>query len=121
MHFAHPLLVIAGPTGSGKSELSLVLAERFAGEVVNCDSIQIYRGFNIGSAKLPLEDRRGIPHHLIDIAEPEEVFTAGDFARVARPVLREISERGNLPIVTGGDRVLSASPDRGVGAGSAAG
>ena len=97
-----PLVVIAGPTGSGKSELSLRVAERFHGEIVNCDSIQIYRYFDIGSAKLPVSERRGIPHHLIDIAEPAEVFTAGDYARVARPVLREISERGNLPVVVGG-------------------
>jgi tRNA dimethylallyltransferase len=96
------MVVIAGPTGSGKSELSLRLAERFEGEIVNCDSIQIYRFFDIGSAKLPVSERRGIPHHLIDVADPSEVFTAGDFARLARPILREITERSHLPIVTGG-------------------
>ena len=78
------------------------LAGRFEGEVVNCDSVQIYRFFNIGAAKLPEQDRRGIPHHLIDIANPDEVFTAGDFARVGRPVLHEIAGRGRLPVVTGG-------------------
>jgi tRNA dimethylallyltransferase len=102
LHSIPCLVVVAGPTGSGKSELSLHLAERFGGEIVNCDSIQIYRFFDIGSAKLPLSERRGSPHHLIDAADPSEVFTAGDFARVARPVLREITERGHLPIVTGG-------------------
>jgi len=96
------LIALVGPTGSGKSELALRLAERFAGEVVNCDSIQIYRFFNIGAAKLAEKDRRGIPHHLIDIANPDEVFTAGDFARVARPVLRAIASRGRMPVVTGG-------------------
>jgi tRNA dimethylallyltransferase len=96
------LVAIAGPTGSGKSALALDLASQFDGEVVNCDSVQIYRFFNIGTAKLPYEDRRGIPHHMIDIANPDEIFTAGDFARVARPVLHEIAARGRMPVVTGG-------------------
>src|ERR1019366_6513900 len=92
------LVAVVGPTGGGKSELALRLAEEFQGEVVNCDSVQIYRLFDVGTAKLPEEKRRGIPHHLIDIADPTEVFTAGDFARVGRPVLRDIAERGHLPI-----------------------
>jgi tRNA dimethylallyltransferase len=96
------LVAVAGPTGSGKSELSLHLAQRFHGEIVNCDSVQIFRFFDIGSAKLPATDRRGVPHHLIDIANPDDLFTAGDFARIGRPALREISSRGQLPIVTGG-------------------
>jgi tRNA dimethylallyltransferase len=96
------LIAIAGPTGSGKSELALQLAGRFDGEVVNCDSVQIYRFFNIGTAKLPEKDQRGIPHHLIDIVNPNEIFTAGDFARLGRPVLHDIARRGRIPIVTGG-------------------
>jgi tRNA dimethylallyltransferase len=96
------LIAVVGPTGCGKSELALRLAEEFRGEVVNCDSVQIYRLFDVGTAKLPAHARRGIPHHLIDIADPNEVFTAGDFARLGRPVLRDIAERGHLPIVTGG-------------------
>ncbi len=96
------LIAVAGPTGSGKSGLALRLAGRFGGEILNCDSVQIYRFFDIGTAKLPPEDRRGIPHRLIDIADPGDVFTAGDFARIARPVLREIAGRGRLPIVAGG-------------------
>lgn len=96
------LVAVAGPTGSGKSELALQLAARFDGEVVNCDSVQLYRFFDIGTAKLAPADRRGIPHHLIDIAAPGAVFTAGDFARIARPVLRGIAARGRLPVVTGG-------------------
>ncbi len=96
------LVAIVGPTGSGKSALALDLASRFQGEVVNCDSIQIYRYFDIGAAKVPEEERRGIPHHMIGVANPDEVFTAGDFARVARPTLHEIAGRGRLPLVTGG-------------------
>ncbi len=96
------LLAIAGPTGCGKSELALRLAAELDGEVVNCDSVQIYRFFDIGSAKLPVRERRGIPHHLIDIADPDRHFTAGDFARLGRPLLQEIAARGHLPIVTGG-------------------
>ena len=98
----HNVVAIAGPTGSGKSELALHLAEVFHGEVVNCDSLQIYRYFNLGTAKLPADERRSIPHHLIDIADPGELFTAGDFARAGRPILQKIAERGGLPIVTGG-------------------
>lgn len=98
----HRLIAIVGPTGCGKSELSLGVAEEFGGEVVNCDSVQIYRFFDIGTAKLPEAERRGIPHHLIDIANPDQTFTAGDFARTGRPILREIANRGRMPVVTGG-------------------
>ncbi len=97
-----PLVAIAGPTGSGKSDLALALAERYRGEIVNCDSIQVYRGFDIGAAKLPEAARRGIPHHLIDIVGPGELFTAGEYARRAREALGEISARGRLPILAGG-------------------
>lgn len=97
-----PLIVVAGPTGSGKSSLALFIAETFDGEIVNADSVQMYRGFDIGSAKLPAEERRGIPHHLIDVLDPTEVSTAGDFARRARAVIRGISDRGRLPVVAGG-------------------
>jgi len=96
------MIAFAGPTGSGKSELALRLAERFGGEIVNCDSVQVFRYFNIGTAKLPETEWRGIPHHLIDAREPDQVFTAGDFARTARPILREITGRGRLPVVVGG-------------------
>ena len=96
------VLVVVGPTGSGKSELGLRLAEEFSGEIVGCDSVQIYRGFNIGTAKLAENERRGIPHHLIDICDPETLFTAGEYARRGRAALREIAGRGHLPIVVGG-------------------
>ncbi len=78
------------------------IAEQFDGEIVNCDSMQIYRGFDIGTAKLSLAERRGIPHHLLDIAEAAEVFSAGDYAREARLAIAGIRERGRLPIVVGG-------------------
>jgi len=99
---ASDLVVVAGPTGSGKSDLALALARRFSGEIVNCDSIQIYRYFDIGAAKTPPSERHGVPHHLIDIANPDEVFTAGDYARHARAALAGITVRGHLPIVVGG-------------------
>lgn len=98
-----PLLVaIVGPTGSGKTALSLALAEHFGGEIVNCDSVAIYREFEIGTAKPSLEERARAPHHLIDIVGPTELFTAGEYSRRARDVLDEIKRRGRLPIVVGG-------------------
>jgi tRNA dimethylallyltransferase len=98
----NPLVAILGPTGAGKSELALVAAERFNGEIVNFDSIQVYRHFQIGAAKLTEAERRGVLHHLIDILEPDEVFTAGEFARRATLVIGEIRDRGRLPILAGG-------------------
>jgi len=97
-----PLIAIVGPTGSGKSELALRVAGEFAGEVLNCDSLQIYRYFDIGTAKLKLEARRGVPHHMLDAADPGEPSSAGEFARRGRAVLQEIAARGHLPIVAGG-------------------
>jgi tRNA dimethylallyltransferase len=97
-----PLVAVAGPTGSGKSELALAITAEFDGEVVNCDSLQVYRYFDLGTAKLPEADRRGIPHHLIDVVGPDEVFTAGEYARQARTVLAAISGRAKLPVVAGG-------------------
>lgn len=102
MSSAHPLIAVVGPTGSGKSALALSLAREFGGEIVNCDSVQVYRHFNIGAAKLRPGEREGIPHHLIDILDPDEVFTAGEYARRARTALWEITARGRLPIVVGG-------------------
>jgi len=98
----HPLLVIIGPTASGKSTLALHLAIRFGGEIVNCDSLQIYQRLDIGTAKTPQSERAGIPHHLIDILPPDTVFNAGDYAALARPLLHEIAARPRLPIVAGG-------------------
>jgi tRNA dimethylallyltransferase len=98
-----PLLVaVVGPTGSGKSHLALDLAETLGGEIVNCDSLQLYRLLEIGTAKPTLTERRGIPHHLLDVLNPDQVFSAGDFRRAAEPVLRDIAARGRLPILCGG-------------------
>jgi len=97
-----PLVAVAGPTGSGKSDLALDIAQRFDGEIVNCDSLQIYRYFDIGTAKLAPGERRGIAHHLIDILDPDELFTAGEYARLAREAIGAISRRGRLPILAGG-------------------
>ena len=104
MEESHPIAlpVVLGPTGSGKSELGIRIAEELNGEIVNCDSVQIYRRFQIGTAKVPESERRGIPHHLIDLVEPGELFTAGDYARAGRTVLTEISGRGRIPVVVGG-------------------
>lgn len=96
------MVVIAGPTGSGKSDLAMALAETFRGEIVNCDSLQLYRFLNIGTAKTLEAERRGIPHHLFDILDPNQVFTAGDYCRLARTTIKEIAGRGKLPIVAGG-------------------
>jgi tRNA dimethylallyltransferase len=96
------LVVILGPTASGKSALAIQLAQQFAGEVVSCDSVALNRHFEIGTAKPSREQRALIPHHLFDVAEPDEPFTAGDYARQARTVMREIAGRGRLPIVVGG-------------------
>jgi tRNA dimethylallyltransferase len=97
-----PILAVLGPTASGKSALGIALAERYDGEIINCDSTAVYRGFDIGTDKLPLSARRGIPHHLIDVADPAEVYTAAQFARDAARLIRDIHARGKLPIVVGG-------------------
>src|SRR4029453_13540556 len=98
----HPVIAIVGPTASGKSELGLFLAESFSGEIVNYDSVQIFRHLNIGTAKPTSEERQRVPHHMIDIREPTEVFTAGDFYRGSRFFLNQIREHRKLPILVGG-------------------
>ena len=96
------VLAVLGPTASGKSALGLALAERYGGEIVNCDSTAVYRGFDIGTDKPSVESRRGIPHHLIDIVEPTDVYTAAQFARDAAAVIGRIHARGCLPMLVGG-------------------
>ncbi len=96
------LVVILGPTGSGKTTLSLALAERFNGEIVNCDSVAMYREFEIGTAKPTQAERARAPHHLFDTVDPTSHMTAGEYARQARLILNEIKHRGRLPIVVGG-------------------
>jgi tRNA dimethylallyltransferase len=96
------LVALLGPTGSGKTTLSLAIAERFAGEIVNCDSVAMYREFDIGTAKPTPAERARAPHHLLDCAEATEQITAGEYSRRARPVLENIKSRGRLPVVVGG-------------------
>src|SRR5215469_4988493 len=96
------LIALLGPTASGKTALALALAERFAGEIINCDSIALYREFEIGSAKPTAEERACVPHHLLDVLAPNEVSTAGDYAHRARGVIKEIAGRGKTPVVAGG-------------------
>ena len=96
------LIAILGPTATGKSALGLTLAERYDGEVINCDSTAVFRGFDIGTDKIMPADRHGIPHHLIDIVDPTEEYTAAQYARDAAAVVRDIHRRGKMPILVGG-------------------
>jgi tRNA dimethylallyltransferase len=97
-----PLVAILGPTATGKSALALGVAERYRGEIVSCDSTAVYRGLDIGTDKVPRDEQRGVPHHLVDVVEPTAQYTAADYARDAAAVVRDISSRGRLPIVAGG-------------------
>jgi tRNA dimethylallyltransferase len=101
-HLEPLLVVVLGPTASGKTALSLSLADRFCGEIVNCDSVAMYREFDIGTAKPSASERTQSPHHLLDYVEPGSHITAGEYARQARQVLLEIKNRDRLPIVVGG-------------------
>jgi tRNA dimethylallyltransferase len=96
------LVAILGPTGSGKTALSLELATRFPGEIVNCDSVAIYRDFRIGTAKPTAEEQARVPHHLLDEVEPTGYTTAGEYVRKGRKIIQEIRGRGALPVVVGG-------------------
>jgi len=96
------VVAVLGPTATGKSALALSLAERYGGEIVNCDSTAVYRGFDIGTDKVPMSARRGIPHHLIDIVDPTTDYTAAQYARDAAAAIRGIHARGGLPILAGG-------------------
>ncbi|NYF91322.1 tRNA (adenosine(37)-N6)-dimethylallyltransferase MiaA [Tunturiibacter empetritectus] len=98
----HPLIVLVGPTASGKTSLAISLAQQFNGEIISCDSVAIYREMEIGTAKPTHEERALVPHHMIDIAWPDESCTAGDYSRQAREALAAITARGRLPIVAGG-------------------
>jgi tRNA dimethylallyltransferase len=96
------LLAVLGPTATGKSALALTLAERLRGEIVNCDSTAVYRGFDIGTDKVPVDEQRGIPHHLVDIVDPTVEYTAADYARDGSRVIANIHARGRVPILVGG-------------------
>jgi tRNA dimethylallyltransferase len=97
-----PIIAVVGPTASGKSALGIELALRFGGEIINCDSVQVYREIEIATAKVPLAERRGVPHHLIDFVDPRTNYTAGDWARDATRVIKEIEARGRMAVLVGG-------------------
>ncbi|MFR4143560.1 MAG: tRNA (adenosine(37)-N6)-dimethylallyltransferase MiaA [[Clostridium] leptum] len=97
-----PLICVVGPTASGKTGLAAALAQRLDGEVVSADSMQIYQGMSIGTAKPAVEEMRGIPHHMIDFLSPKERFSVADYAAMARKAILDIHKRGRLPILAGG-------------------
>ena len=109
-----PLIAILGPTATGKSALGIAIAERYHGEIINCDSTAVYRGFDIGTDKVPLDERRGIPHHLIDIADPTDEYTAAQYARDAAQTIAGIHARGKLPILVGGSGFYYRALTRGL-------
>ncbi len=102
-----PVVAVVGPTSAGKSELSLDLAERLGGEVVNTDAMQVYRGMDIGTAKLPVSERRGIPHHLLDLLDVREPATVAQFQALARRVVDDCSSRGVTPVLVGGSALYT--------------
>ena len=108
------LVSIVGQTATGKSALGLALARKFDGEIVSCDSTAVYRGFDIGTDKVPASLRREVPHHLIDVAEPTEVYSAARYAQDANEVIRDISARGKLPILVGGTGLYYRALTRGL-------
>lgn len=97
-----PLIVLVGPTSVGKSSLAIALAERVGGEILAADSMQVYRGLDIGTAKPGAEERRRVRHHLLDLVDPDQSFTAADYARLASAAIADIRRRGHLPIIVGG-------------------
>lgn len=108
------VLAVVGPTGSGKSDFSIEVAKRIGGEIINCDSVQLYRGFDIGADKVPPEIREKIPHHLIDIISNCKRFSAAEYAKLASRKVREISSRGKLPILVGGTFLYLRALEKGL-------
>ncbi len=96
------ILAIVGPTSSGKSDLAVVLAEEFGGEVISADSRQVYKGLDVGSGKITGEEMRGVPHHLLDVADPRKKFSAAEYKKLAEAAIEDISKRGKAPIIAGG-------------------
>lgn len=97
-----PLIIISGATGVGKSQLAVMLAQKIGGEIISADSMQVYRGFDIGTAKITKEEMQGIPHHLIDILEPDDEFNIFSFKQLTQQLINEITARGHIPVITGG-------------------
>ena len=116
---AASVVAIVGPTASGKSALALALAREEGGEIVSCDSLQVYRGLDIGSAKATAEERAAVPHHLLDVVDPDQDFSAADYARRARAAIDDIARRGRLPVVAGGPGLYLRALRRGLFAGPA--
>ena len=108
------LIAIVGPTATGKSALGIALAERFGGEIVSCDSTAVYRGFDIGTDKVRASEQHGIPHHLVDVIDPTEEYSAARYARDAAVVIRDITARGRLPILVGGTGFYYRAVTRGL-------
>jgi len=102
-----PVIAVVGPTAAGKTALSLDLAERLGGEIVNTDAMQVYRGMDIGTAKLPLEERRGIAHHLLDFLDIDQVASVADFQRLARDKIDELRTAGKVPVLVGGSALYT--------------
>jgi tRNA dimethylallyltransferase len=102
-----PVVAVVGPTAAGKSQLSLDLAERLGGEIVNTDAMQVYRGMDIGTAKLPVSERRGIRHHLLDVLDVREPATVAEFQAMARSVVRDCRSRGVTPVLVGGSALYT--------------
>ena len=100
--YKHPVVAVVGPTATGKTALGVALARRFSGEVISCDSMQIYQGLDVGTAKVTPEETCGIPHHGVDILPPDKTFSVADFTAMAAALEQEITARGNLPILVGG-------------------
>ena len=96
------LVVVCGPTASGKTGLGVALAKRLDGDIISADSMQIYRGLDVGTAKVTPQEACGVPHHLIDICDPQELFSVADFVDRARGLIEEITARGRVPMVVGG-------------------
>jgi len=114
---ASSVVAVVGPTASGKSALALDLAKERGGEIVSCDSLQVYRGLDIGSAKASAQERAAVPHHLLDVVDPDQEFSAADYARLARAAIDDVTGRGGLPIVAGGTGLYLRALRRGLFAG----